>query len=222
MSAWVFQSSATPGWDGKCCARPSPEEEFKRTAYIAASGGVIGLTGWEFRREIGAWLGKYATDGAAIIAVVVSLATLWMTAHSSEAHRDAIVREGRYSFHVTKAYRWPHDDLRVAAPKEMAAIEFQKPAKKRHRLLPHVGFGDYFRHKAMGFLRYIAMAALLLAPLAWMFGNSRRNWEAVWAEEYGRDTPAFRDAMEAHQRQTDERVGKDDWLVYPPWEKGRT
>ncbi len=66
------------------------------------------------------------------------------------------------------------------------------------------------------------MAALLLAPLAWMFGNSRRNWEAVWAEEYGRDTPAFREAMEARQRQTDERVRKDDWLLYPPWEKGRT
>lgn len=62
-----------------------------------------------------------------------------------------------------------------------------------------------------------AGASLLLTPLAFLAGWVRRNKEAYWAAEHGRDSKAFKAEIEADERRVTEAVGKDDWLVFPPW-----
>ena len=66
-------------------------------------------------------------------------------------------------------------------------------------------------------LSIVAGWGLLIIPLAWLMGWTRRTKEEAWALEHGRDTTEFRAELEADERRQDREVTKHDWLVDPPW-----
>lgn len=126
--------------------------EIKRTAYVFASSGLVGLVTWIYRSELNAAAARYVTGPVAAAVMGLSLVLLAIG-----------------------------NNLHIAA------------------------------------LGKISGACLLMTPLVFASGWIRRSKEAYWAAEHGRDSKAFKTEIEAEERRLAQAVGKDDWLVYPPW-----
>lgn len=131
--------------------------EVKRTAYVLARGGVVGMVSWIFRSELNAAAARYVTGPVAAALMGLSLV---LFAIGNNLH--------------------------------------------------------------IGALSSIAGMSLLVTPAVYLLGSIQRSKEAYWRAAHGRDSEAFRAEAEADERRAREAVGKEDWLVYPPWREHRS
>jgi hypothetical protein len=126
----------------------------KRTAYVAVSGGVLGMGLWLAAPKLRALFARHATGVAVAVFIIVAL----------------IVR--------------------------IAAMKFDADA-----------------------VASVAGWAIPVALIVYLVGHVERAQRDYWAAAHGAGTPEFDAAVDAETRRIDDQIGKDDWLVYPPWKR---
>ncbi|MFN0220031.1 MAG: hypothetical protein ACKVP4_14605 [Hyphomicrobium sp.] len=126
----------------------------KRTAYVAASGGVLGTGLWLAGPTLRALAARHVTGVAVAMFIFVALV------------------------------------IRIAAMKLDADA-----------------------------VASVAGWAVPVALIVYLVGHVERAQRDYWTAAHGAGTPEFDAAVDAETRAADERIGKDDWLVYPPWKQ---